>query len=262
MTGSIKGMSFYKNPGSEKIIMRTKGGPSARRMKVGKEYEEVRKHQTEWSACVKFSKGVRLALGQTYPLADYNVSPVWNGMGKNLIKLDTEHPVGERVLMLSPYRQVLENFSLNRNFPFNSVLRITETFDVNRETMTATVNIPRINTEMDLLNIQKLPYFRLIVSLGIVSDLMYDPEGRFSKYVPELMEYNGFSKSTLSDWLSANDMIEEQIMTIQFTGEVLERITDRTTVLLGIGIEFGQVGFAGQINPVKRAGCGKILKVC
>src|ERR1035437_2623451 len=102
MAGSISGLSFYTNAGSDKVIMRTKGGPSARRMKIGKEFEGMRKHQTEWSACVKFSKGIRLALGENYHLADYNVSPVWCGMGKKLISLDTENPVGERVLMISP----------------------------------------------------------------------------------------------------------------------------------------------------------------
>ena len=48
---------------------------------------------------------------------------------------------------------------------------------------------------MDLLNIQKLPYFRVFVSLGIVSDILYkqdinDNRGTY-KYIPELGNLNG-----------------------------------------------------------------------
>jgi len=262
MTGSIKGMSFYTVAGSDKVIMRTKGGPTKRRMKKGEEFAGVRKHQSEWAGCVKFSRTVGNALGEIHRLADYNVWPVFCGMGKNLIKLDTEHPVGERTVLLSPYRNVLENFSLNRNFPFNTVLRINPEFEVSRESLQATVNLPQINTEMDLLNIQKLPYFRLIVSLGIVSDVVFQPDNHVRPYAPVIQEYSGCNSSTMSDWFSTHDLIEEQTMTVKLLDEFVEQMTDEVTVLLGIGIEFGQVGFAGQTTPVKRAGCGKVLKVC
>jgi hypothetical protein len=38
-------------------------------------------------------------------------------------------------------------------------------------------------------------------------------------------------------------------------------MSDQITVILSAGIEFGNVGFAGQIAEVKRACCGKILAV-
>jgi hypothetical protein len=34
------------------------------------------------------------------------------------------------------------------------------------------------------------------------------------------------------------------------------------TILLNIGIEFGDVELEDEIRPLKRAGCGKILKSC
>jgi hypothetical protein len=259
MSGSIQNVTFYTNPGNDNVIARTKGGPSARRMKVGEEFAVVRKHQTEWAACVMFSNGIHKALGETYHLADYNVSPVWNGMGKNLIKSDSEHPVGERNLYLSLYRQALENFSLNRNYPFNTVLRISLEYEVNKEILQATVKLPRINTEMNLLNIQKLPYFHVIVSLGIVSDIIYNPDSRYRHYEPTLPSYNGCSASTLSDWFSTDDLIDPQTLTVKLDDRIVQQMTPDTTALLGIGVEFGKVGFGGQITPVKHAGCGKIL---
>lgn len=261
ISGSVQQTSYYKISGSDNVIARTKGGPSATKMKTGKEFAKVRKHQTEWAACVKFSKGLKLALGETYRLGDYNVSPVWNGLGKNIMTMDTTDPLGERNLYLSQYRQELEDFSLNRNYPFNTVLRISTEYEINREILKATVKLPRINTEMNLLNIQKLPYFRIIISLGFVSDILYSPgTGKhFVHYKPTLNEYNGCNISSLSDWLSTNDIIEPQTLTVKLDDSLIKRMTPETTVLLGIGVEFGKVGFGGQVTPVKRACCGKIL---
>ena len=259
MTGGIKGVSFYTTTGSDKVIMRTKGGPKARRMKTGEEFENVRKHQTEWAGSVKFARSVGDALGDIYRLADYNVWSVLCGMGKNLMSLDTVHPAGQRNLMLSEYRKVLENFSLNRNFQFNSVLRINPEFEIDKPTLNAWVSIPQINTEMDLQNIQKLPYFRVMVTLGIVSDVVYVPGEKQSTYEP-VNEFTGSRLSTISEWFSTEDIINEQTLNVKLDAEVL-KMTDDVTVLLGIGVEFGKVSFAGQITPVKHAGSGKVLAV-
>ena len=260
MTGGIKGVSFYTMSGSDKVFMRTKGGPKAQRMKTGEEFEKVRKHQSEWAASVKFAHTVGDALGEIYRLADYNLWPVLCGMGKNLMTLDTEHPVGQRNLMLSGYRKVLDNFSLNRNYQFNSVMRTTPEFEVDKKTLNAWVRISQINTEMDLLNIQRLPYFRVIVTLGIVSDVEYMPDAKLSKYEPT-NECSGFRLSTISEWFSTEDIINEQTLSVKLDEEVI-KMTDDVTVLLGMGVEFGKVGFASKITPVKNAGCGKVLKIC
>jgi len=123
------------------------------------------------------------------------------------------------------------------------------------------VTIPQINTEMDLLNIQKLPYFRVMISLGMVSDIVYttDGQGNTAEYEPALGGYNGCNISNISDWFSTNDLIDEQTMTVKLDDSLIEQMTADTTVLLSIGMEFGNVGLAGLITPVKRAGCGKIL---
>jgi len=259
MTGGIENMSFYSIAGSDRVIARMKGGPDAHRMKVGKEFAGLRKHQKEWAACVLFSKGIHLALGETYHLADYNVCPGWNGMGKELIKLDTVHPVGERNLCLSQYREALQDYPLNHNYPFNTVLRISTDYEVNKKILQATIQLPGINTEMNLLNIQKLPYFRIIMSLGIVSDILYKPDSNYKAYEPTLTAYNGKSASTISDWFSTEDIIDPQTLTVQLGDAAVQLMTADTTVLLGIGVEFGKVSFGGQITPVKRAGCAKIL---
>ena len=52
-----------------------------------------------------------------------------------------------------------------------------------------------------------------------------------------------------------------EILSVQFSEEIITEFTDDMTLLLGIGLEFGTVGFGGGIVEVKRAGCAKIVKV-
>lgn len=261
MNGSFGTASCYTLPGSDQMIIRTKGGPSKRRMKVGPEFAVVRKHQVEWSACVLFSQGLRNAVGEVYRLADYNVSPKWNGLGKNIIKTDMQRPLGERSLMISAYRDELSGFNLNKNYAFNAVLGVAPQVCIDRDSRKATVLVPRINTANDILNVRKLPYFRLIVTLGIISDLHFVPDGQFKKYESEMKHANGLSMSKHTDWLSTRDIIDEQDMSVQLEKDFDSYICEQTTFILSMGIEFGYVGFGGKIDGVKRAGAGKILLV-
>ena len=259
-TGSIKGISFYSPVGSDKVIMRTKGGPSKERIAKGTEFAKLRQHQTEWAGCVQFAKAVRSAVGELYRLADYNLSPVWTGMGKSLIKLDTDGEVGQRPVRLTTYKQALEGFSFNKLYPLNSILRVSPSFTIDRKALLATVTFPRINTDMDLQNVQRLPYFRLIITLGGVSDIVYNPIMQ-TVYQSINSNLQGISQSNIGEWLPTNGIFAEQSMIVQFTDEIIAECTDDMTLLLGIGLEFGTVGFGGGIVEVKRAGCAKIVKV-
>jgi hypothetical protein len=141
-------------------------------------------------------------LGGLHRLADYNISSVLNGMGNKLQKLDATAEKGQRPVRLSPLKQVLEGFNLNRNYPFNGVLRVSTTFEIIREQLSAVVTIPRINTDIDLLNVQRLPFFRIIVVLGTASDMLYNTA--LNDYLPAVPALHGAAAVTNSPWYSAN----------------------------------------------------------
>ena len=124
MTGGIKGVSFYSLKGSDKVFMRTKGGPTKDQLANSPKYSEVRKQQKEFGGCAKFGSLARYSFGGLHRLADYNMTPVLNGIGKNLMKLDTTSEKGRRKLKLTAHKQALEGFNFNHNFPFGSVQRV------------------------------------------------------------------------------------------------------------------------------------------
>jgi hypothetical protein len=259
-TGSIEGFSFYTVAGSDKVIMRKKGGPKKARIATGKEFEKLRKHQEEWSGCVLFSRKVCTAVGDLYTLRDMNLSSVWTGMGKKLMGLDTDNEIGKRAVQLSLYKQALVDFSFCRQKPLISLLRLVPEFETVREKMKAVVRYPRINTAEDLVNGGKLPYFRIVASMGCVSDLKFE-KSLFSNYVELNDELNGVCISEVSNWLSTNDIIENQELTIEYEDKFQKLLTPEISLILGVGIEFGAVGFGGKIEAVKRSGAAKIVAV-
>jgi len=259
MTGSIKGVSFYSVRGSDKVIMRTKGGASKNKIATSPKFEGLRKQQKEWGGCAKFGSLTRYAFGGLHRLADYNLTPVLNGIGKNLMKLDKESEVGKRNLKLSVYRQALEGFNFNKNYPFNSVLRVGISCEINREALQATIKVPRINTVNDIQNIQRLPYFRLIAALGIVSDWYFGEDE--NAYTPAEINLNGISEVYTSNWYPTQGFVAEQTINVQMTENEQSFLSEKVTVLLSMGIEFGNIGFTGEPIEVKYAGCGKVIAV-
>jgi hypothetical protein len=259
LSGSVSGVSFYTRRGSDQVIMRSKGGVSADKIKRLPQYKGFRSQQKEWSGCTKFASGVRLALGGLHRLADYNISSVLNGMGNKLQKLDATAEKGQRPVRLSTLKQVLDGFNLNRNYPFNGVLRVSVTSEINREQLSATISIPRINTDIDLLNVQRLPFFRIIAVLGTASDMLYN--AALNDYLPAVPGLHGAAAVTNSPWYSANTIVDEHTLTAQMTEKQLAMVTDEVSLIVSIAVEFGMVGFTGEPVEVKYAGSGKVLKV-
>ena len=259
MTGGIKGVSFYSMRGSDKVFMRTKGGATKNQIANSPKFEGLRKQQKEFSGCAKFGSLSRCAFGGLHRLADYNLTPVLIGMGKSLMKLDIISPVGTRDLRLTTYKAALEGFNFNRNYPFNTVLRISPRWEIDREMLQAVVTVPRINTDIDLLNVQKLPFFRLIIVLGTISDMVYDPA--INDYKALVVKLHGASATVTGEWNSTQTILPGHTMTVQMLERQIVQMTDDMTVLLSMAVEFGNVGFTGEPVEVKYAGCGKVLAV-
>jgi len=259
MTGSIKGISFYTRRGSDQVIMRTKGGVSGDKIKRLPQYEGMRLQQKEWSGCTKLASGVRYAFGGLHRLADYNLSSTLNSLASKVQKADTTTEKGQRPVHLSLHKQALDGFNFNRTYPFNSVLRVSVNYQIQREQLSAQVTIARINTAIDLLNVKNLPYFRVIVVLGTVSDMLYNAD--LHDYRPTTDSMHGAQAIRNSEWFSATGIVEEQTLQVRMTETQVAELTDQVSMLLSIGVEFGTVDFNGKPVEVKYAGSGKVLKV-
>ena len=206
ITGSVSGLSFYTRRDSDKVIMRTKGGANADKIKKLPQYEGFRNQQKEWSGCTKLVSAIRMALGGLHRAADYNITATLNGVANKMQKADNEGEKGMRPVLLSSYTHWIAGFNFNRRQVFNSVLGVSLQSGINRDALKGTVSFPYINTATDLQNPRSLAYFRLVVALGAVSDMAFDAQQR--DYSPVVPEVHGASFVAESAWFPAVGVVE------------------------------------------------------
>ena len=259
MTGSISGLSFYKRYGSDKVIMRTKGGAKKFTIMNSKKFKKLRPHFPEWAECVIMSRVLCGTMDSVIHLADFNVSATMNGLSKKMMAPDKDHPIGQRSILLSACRYMLDDFQLNKIHTFASILRVTPSWEIKKETMEATVKIPYINTDIHLVNPYNYPFFRIITILGIASDMVFDIEK--NEYTSTLANNNGNINVQRTGWYSTNRVIEPQELCPNFKEPYYLPGRNDFSLVLSIGVEFGKPDQEGQPMQVKRAGGARVLGV-
>jgi len=257
ITGSIKGVSFYKQAGSDKVIMRTKGGPTKEKIAKSPKFEKLRLNQQEWGGCVKMTAALRRAVFATSALSDFNVSAAFNGLNKEVQKCDKERPLGNRAIELTLRKYVLDGYSFNRKNSFNSLLRVYISHTICREELRATFQIPYIHGETHLNNYYNHPYFRIVLMLGSVSDMVHTEEA--NGYIPLCHELHGNGKISYTEWFSTGGVVESRVAEVAIDEYYRQFLTDDVTLIASIGIEFGKAAFTTEPQPVKHSGAAMIL---
>ena len=159
-TGSIGNVSAYKLRGIEKPVLRTKGGAPKKKVLTAAEFQRTRENFSEFAQCGIMGGCIRRSMLAMSPLATYNFTPLLTRVAKAIQRLDTVGKRGERQVLLSQHRQLLTGFSLNLDTAFESIVRHPVTYTVNRETGTATVQLPSLVPGVNLIPHRKQPLFR------------------------------------------------------------------------------------------------------
>jgi len=259
LTGSMANVSMYTRQDNERVIVRMKGGPTKNQIKTKPEFETVRQNNSEWTGCTRMGSRIRKSFEVMNRLEDYPVTGALNAICKELQKLDTESPAGQRAILLSQHKDLLLGFTFSRKQVLESVLRVPVETTLDRTTGKATIEIPPLNTDMYLYNFRNLPYFRIIANLSGVCDLTMNAEGTQYESL-----YNGYCDKQNgvfeSEWMAATGV--QPALSINLSYPLTENpIPEEVTLLLCLGIEFGKVGTANQPTAVKYAGTGKIVRV-
>ncbi len=256
VTGSLKGVSIYTMRGSDELIMRTKGGPSKNTIKTRESCKPQRDNGKEWGGCTKAASSIRRALGNSTRLADYNLSGALNAICKKIQCTDETGEKGQRAIRLSLNRKYLTDFNFNKKNLFNQVIRINPSWEIDRQQVKATVNIPDFDPKQDLKQPNKLPLMRWVVTLGVATDVCLDEQSK--TYYPMNEQLLGYLKEIHTDWNPAMRPLPAQTLEVKIE-DISQYLTDNDTLILSIGVEFGTIGLDGKGEAVKYSGCGKIV---
>jgi hypothetical protein len=240
ITGSLGTLSAYRMKGIDQIIVRTKGGPSAEKIRHSPRFQNTRKNNTEFGACAKAASCVRNAIRPLWLMADHNITPLLNGMCKKIQLLDAQHEWGKRQVLFSHHPYLLEGFNVNRRASFDSVLHSAVHYTADFNTCTVEVSAPALLPGVNLLLPGQFSFYRLVFTLAV----LHDAPVQKAPVIPV---------SACSEWMHATAGAATQVYTLN-CGQS-RKPAPGTSLLIGAGIQLSVNGD----RPVKYAGTGKIL---
>lgn len=258
-TGSVGNISIYKIRGSDKPVVRTKGGPTKKQIQSAPSFATTRKNNTEFGGRARITGQVLDILRPLKYLGDYNLAGPLNTLFKPIQELDTVNVHGHRHVELSKNPGLLQGLNLNRKHPFDTIIANRVAYTLHRDTLKASVTFPALIPDVNFFVPGKYSWYKFMVVLGTVEDMFYTEKG----YKPENDREMYMSVMEETDWLAVSPRTEPISITLNDLGEYVEEageqiIWNRQSLMLGVGIAFGQMS-KGRVDLVKYVGGGKIL---
>lgn len=256
-TGSLGDFSAYRMRGSEKIVMRKKGGARRDEIRNSPAFATARLYMTEFGGCSRMGKHVRQSMQQLRDLADYNISGPINKIMKVVQKQDEANELGRRPIVLSKHTKLLEGFCLNQKYTLDSILRTSIVATVEAASGSAHVEIPRLLRDINFFPNNRHTLFRIEVTLGVAPNFTFNPKA--GEYQPPAWHTNNQpSVYTCTDWHAALEGAPAMSLDIAL-GELPPDAN--YSLVLSVGIRFGFTSNKGTVEEVKRAGAAKVLTV-
>lgn len=254
--GSMSNVSAYKRHDSDKIIIRTKGGPTKRKIKTSPAFEETRKNNMEFGGRASTTSQLLIVFDYLHPIADYNLAGPLISLLKPIQELDTENPKGKRNVLISRNPRLLEGFNINRKHPFEWMILNPVESSLSKETFSGQVEfpalIPGVNFRLPDAN---YPVYRFTVVLAIIPDMFCGKH----KYYPPLELDIRTIRHINSEWFSVPAGSAPQKLEVQLPDKPTLQETSSYSLMLAAGVSFGRFNAAGGVDPVKYVGCGKIV---
>jgi hypothetical protein len=259
-TGTVGNVSIYTLRGSDKPVVRTKGGPTKRQIQTKASFAKTRKNNMEFGGRAKIAGQVMDLLRPFKYLSDYNIAGPLNSLFIPIQALDTEHEHGQRNVVLSRNPGLLQGFNLNRRTPFNTIIANPLEYTLTKETLSASVTFPALIPGINFFNPGKYSWYKFIILFGVIEDWFYSPKGYVNKGGKEVRWTIGWHRET--DWMN----ISPELPSFTLFGSIKKLRSDFKEVisldshscLLGVGIAFGAMP-NGHMEMVKYVGGATVL---
>jgi hypothetical protein len=251
-TGKLEDLVAYQRRDSDKIIVRMKGGHSRQRLQTAPEFANTRSINSEFGGRSRMSKWIRMILFSLKGIYDYPVASTLTGLMTRVQKLDEEGSWGQRHVLLTRNRPILEGFNLNKKTPFDGLLHTPLKFELAKATLSARIELPQLVPGLNFQSRRDLPMYQVTLILGIVPDLFFDPQG----YTAD-KGYNYFQfKEWNSTWHATSKGSEAETVELKLEEQLPN---DHYSLMLAIGIKYGKMATPQKVEEVKYVGAGKIL---
>jgi hypothetical protein len=249
ITGSLDNLSFYKMRGSEKIIVRRKGGPTRKQVKQSPKFANTRRNNKEFGGRAAATAFIKQLLNPLRFMADHNITGPLNALLKPIQEMDTANEWGKRSIILSKNARLLVGFSVNRLYQLDSIVRTPVSYSLQNQQVV--ISIPDLLPGLNFISPGNYPWFKFIATAGPVPDLYYRDENW--GFQPN-GHYNYGPSSAHTDWLPVN----LQAASTQLILDIPEVKPADHSILVAVGITFGAMQ-GTEIRPAKYVGAGRVI---
>lgn len=253
--GSLGDISAYRMKGSERTVVRLKGGPSKKKIKTDPRMVNTRRTMSEFGAASKAAARVSNMIKHRAGWSTQGVQGALTAVMMHLRRSDTQSTWGQRGILFSSNPKILEGFSLNGgkktfNTCINSPMRAT----LSREGLSAQIEIPALIPGVNLTLPEDRPQYRLVAELITVPDFMFAQEQNRFDPMPG---YSHFDTACIeTGWYASRKGSPET--TLDLNLDVVPP-DEHFALMLSIGLQLGVKHDGDTVELVKKVGAAKIL---
>lgn len=238
----------------------------------------TRRRNSEFGGRAKAAQSIMRALHYHKALADHNIAGPLNALLSPIQALDIDSWQGQRSIRLSDSPQILKGFSLNHKNPFDAAIRYPIEHALIKEAGAAAVIVPELRPGINLFAPEKYPWFSIIISLGIVPDIIFTQNGQ-----PIHSDYDAFTDPLAKEALRKYTYTHPGYVDLPITPTVIFTPwspvkkglaatllelkllqfppDEHFALVLAIGIMYGIQEDADTIRQAPNAGAAKVLAV-
>jgi len=252
--GSLGDISAYRMKGSDRIVVRQKGGPSKKKIKTDPRMANSRRTMSEFGAASRASARVLKMLRHRHGWSTYGVQGALTAVLMHLRRTDTQSEWGKRGILFSRNPKVLEGFPLNLGPTFDNAITSPLRATLSREQLSAQIEIPALIPGVNLSLPEARPQYRLVAELTTVPDFI------FTQAVNRFEPRSGYSyfdtTATETGWYSSRQ--GSPATTLHLNLDVVPP-DQHFALMLTIGIQLGVRHESDGVELVKKVGAAKIL---
>ncbi|HEX3767834.1 MAG TPA: hypothetical protein VHT72_05620, partial [Puia sp.] len=234
-TGSVGPITVFKMRGHDKLVIRSKGGASKRKIKTHPNFDATRKLNREWVLVTSVASNIRKRLGGIRQLSDYNISGPLNALIKKIQTADSVNEKGKRSILFSRYPEYLTTFQFNRQTLFDSIVRQQPEINIDKTAGVASVTIPLLQPNIHFFPNPKYAYYRFVIDMASESDHVWNEQtNSYNGVASQLPIYKLFN----TDWFPTSGT--RPAATYQMIPFYENFLTGPDMILiLGVGIQYG-----------------------
>ena len=235
VSGNIGGVSFYKSGGED--LARVANGPSKDKIQNDDSFIRTRENNSEFGGAATAGKSMRTAFSSSLlTMGDSRLSSRLTALFKEICSRSVLTR-GQRPIVLSTNRSLLNNFEFNNKLSFGSVFNAPYTVSNNAGRTQGTVTIAAFQPQTFIHAPTGATHFRLIAGMGVVSDFQYNTSTKhYEATDAALNTQNGIAYGAVTALNSAAPVNFTLVASLPGT----PTMTATANGVLGFGIEFYQ----------------------